>query len=158
MLSALNTIPALNGNVLVSGNNGGPFTIVYSNAFANQSVAPLTVQTVGGVTARVTLNPTTPLATSEVQTLTFATNINGADPKLLPDLSAAVDVELERQPNALVAPRDAIFAENGHAYVRVKNGSDYEKRGGKLGPRNSVEQVVLSGIGKGAVLMRNANS
>ena len=94
----------------------------------------------------------------KVRYLVSLFSINGADPKLLPDLSAAVDVELERQPNALVAPRDAIFAENGHAYVRVKNGSDYEKREVKLGPGNSVEQVVLSGIGKGAVLMRNANS
>ena len=40
----------------------------------------------------------------------------------------------------------------------MKNGSDYEKREVKLGPANSVEQVVLSGVGKGDVLMRNANS
>jgi len=94
----------------------------------------------------------------KVRYLVSLFSISGADPKLLPDLSAAVDVEIERQPNALVAPRDAIFSENGHAYVRVKNGLDYEKREVKLGPANSVEQVVLSGVGKGAVLMRNANS
>jgi hypothetical protein len=84
--------------------------------------------------------------------------INGSDPKLLPDLSAAVDVQIERQPNVLVAPRDAIVTENARAYVEVKNGSGYERREVKLGPANDVEQVILSGVEKGAVLLRNSSS
>ncbi len=36
--------------------------------------------------------------------------IDGQDPKLLPDLSAAVDVELERLPNSLVVPRDSLVS------------------------------------------------
>lgn len=91
-----------------------------------------------------------------VFTVLFA--INGSDPKLLPDLSAAVDVQIERQPNVLVAPRDAIVTENARAYVEVKNGSGYERREVKLGPANDVEQVILSGVEKGAVLLRNSSS
>lgn len=82
-------------------------------------------------------------------------SINGSDPRLLPDLSSAVDIEIARQPNALVVPRDAVFSENGHAYVRVKNGSSYEKREVKLGATGNVEQVVVSGVEKGAVLLRD---
>lgn len=85
-------------------------------------------------------------------------SINGSDPRLLPDLSSAVDIEIARQPNALVVPRDAVFSENGHAYVRVKNGSGYEKREVRLGAANNVEQVVVSGVDKGAVLLRDAVS
>jgi len=85
-------------------------------------------------------------------------SINGSDSRLLPDLSSAVDIEIARQPNALVVPRDSVFSENGHAYVRVKNGSDYEKREVRLGAASNVEQVVVSGVEKGAVLLRDATS
>jgi multidrug efflux pump subunit AcrA (membrane-fusion protein) len=84
--------------------------------------------------------------------------IKGSDPKLLPDLSASVDVEIETQHDALVAPRDAIVADNGHTYVLVKSGSSYEKREVKVGPANDVDQMILSGIEKGAVVLRNPSS
>jgi HlyD family secretion protein len=84
--------------------------------------------------------------------------INGSDSKLLPDLSAAVDLQLEREPGVLVAPRDAIITENARAYVQVKNGSAYERREVRLGPANDVEQVILSGVEKGAVVLRNSSS
>lgn len=84
--------------------------------------------------------------------------INGSDSKLLPDLSAAVDVQLEREPGVLVAPRDAIITENARTYVEVRNGSGYERREVKLGPANDVEQVILSGVEKGAIVLRNSSS
>ena len=89
------------------------------------------------------------------RTLVVIFSINGTDAKLLPDLSSAVDIELERKPDVLVTPRDAVFAENGKHYVRVKNGFGYEKREVKLGASNDVEQVIASGVEKGAVLLRN---
>jgi len=94
----------------------------------------------------------------KVRVFTVLFAINGSDPKLLPDLSAAVDVQLESRPAVLVAPRDAIITENSHAYVRVKNGSDYQRQEVKLGPANDVEQVIVSGVEKGAVLLRNSST
>ncbi len=91
----------------------------------------------------------------KARTLIVFFSINGTDPKLLPDLSSAVDIELDRQPNALVTQRDTVMAENGKNFVRVKNGSSYEKREVKLGAANDVEQVIVSGVEKGAVLLRN---
>src|SRR5439155_13283799 len=38
----LNTIPPLNGNVLVTGNNGGPFTITFNGALTGVNVNQLT--------------------------------------------------------------------------------------------------------------------
>ena len=49
----------------------------------------------------------------KARTLSVFFSINGTDPKLLPDLSSAVDIELDRQPNALVTQRDTVMAENG---------------------------------------------
>jgi len=81
-------------------------------------------------------------------------SINGTDPKLLPDLSAAVDIEVGREPNALVTPRDAVMAENGKKFVVAKNSGGNEKREVKLGPANDAEQVIVSGVEKGLVVLR----
>jgi HlyD family secretion protein len=91
----------------------------------------------------------------KARTLIVIFSIDGTDARLLPDLSSAVDIELDRQPNALVAPRDTVVADNGKNFVEVKNGSGYEKREVKLGEANDSEQVIVSGVEKGAVLLRN---
>jgi HlyD family secretion protein len=90
-----------------------------------------------------------------VRSFNVVFSVEGTDPKLLPDLSAAVDVELGRQSNVLVAPRDAVLSENGHHYVRVKNGFSFDRREVQLGAANDQEQVVLGGIEQGAVVLRN---
>ena len=81
--------------------------------------------------------------------------IHGTDSRLLPDLSAAVDVELERLPGVLLAPRDALVRENGRTYVWVKRGDSFEKRPVTTGQTNDVEAVVLSGLEAGDVVRRN---
>jgi len=90
-----------------------------------------------------------------VHTFVATFSIHGVDPRLLPDLSAAVDVELERDPGVLVAPRDAVVSQNGHNYVRMKSAFGYDKHEVKLGPANDTEQVIASGLEKGAVVQRN---
>jgi HlyD family secretion protein len=83
-------------------------------------------------------------------------SVHGSDPRLMPDLSAAVDVELERRPNSLVLPLDAVIAEKDQSYVRVKNGLGFEKRAVKVGPTSDVDVVVESGVEVGAVVLRGA--
>jgi HlyD family secretion protein len=82
-------------------------------------------------------------------------SIQGADPRLLPDLSAAVDVELERLPNVLLVPRDALLMANGKTYVEVKLGTNFERRPVTLGQSNDVESVVISGLEAGDLVRRN---
>ena len=82
--------------------------------------------------------------------------IQGTDPKLLPDLSAAVDVELERVPNALVLPRDAVFTENNQAFVRVRKGLGWEKRPVKTAKFSDYEVVIESGLQPADVVERAA--
>lgn len=91
----------------------------------------------------------------KARTVIVLFTISGTDPKLMPDLSAAVDIEVDRQPNALVAPRDTVIKENGKNFVMVKSGSGYDKREVKLGAANDAEQVIASGVEKGAELLRN---
>jgi hypothetical protein len=93
----------------------------------------------------------------KVRSFVVIFSVNGFDPKLLPDLSAAVDIELERQAARLVVPRDVIFQQGEHAYVMADNGSSFEKREVKTGEASDVEQVVLSGVQKDAAVLRNPN-
>jgi HlyD family secretion protein len=82
-------------------------------------------------------------------------SIQGSDPRLMPDLSAAVDVEIERRPGALVAPVDSMTSENGQDFVLVKAGLGYEKRSVMTGPRNDLDVVIESGVREGEVVKRN---
>ena len=91
----------------------------------------------------------------KARTVVVLFTISGTDPKLMPDLSSSVDIEVDRQPNALVAARDTVIHENGKNFVMVKSGSGYDKREVKLGAANDAEQVIVSGVQKGAELMRN---
>jgi len=80
--------------------------------------------------------------------------IDGQDPKLLPDLSAAVDVELERLPNTLIVPRDALVSEDGKMFVRVASGNKFEKREVKVLRLNDVDAAVDAKLQPGETVIR----
>jgi multidrug efflux pump subunit AcrA (membrane-fusion protein) len=66
-----------------------------------------------------------------------------------------VDVELERLPDVLLAPRDAFVTESGKTYAWVKSGTTFEKRAVALGKTNDVDVVVTSGLAAGDMVKRN---
>jgi len=111
-----------------------------------------------GKVERIAAVAQTSAFSGKVRVFTALFSISGSDPKLLPDLSAAVDVQFQNRTGVLVAPRDAIVTENSRSYVKVKNGSDYQRQEVKLGPANDLEQVIVSGVEKGAVLLRNSST
>ncbi len=92
----------------------------------------------------------------KVRSFMAVISIVGSDPKLLPDLSAALDLELQRIPGVLVAPRDAVWTENGQSWVRVRNGSGLEDRQVQTGAVSDHEIVIESGVDAGAVVVRGA--
>jgi HlyD family secretion protein len=75
--------------------------------------------------------------------------IEDANPHLIPDLSAACDVLLERTVNALAIPLAAVREEHGRATVLVRNGGAFEERAVKLGARNDSRVAVLAGLQQG---------
>lgn len=90
-----------------------------------------------------------------VHTFAVMFSISGSDPRLMPDLSAAVDIELQRRPAVLVVPRDAVVIAKDKAYVVTKNGSRTDTRAVRLGPASDSEVVIESGIEEGATVLRN---
>ncbi len=93
-----------------------------------------------------------------VHTFTALFSITGSDPRLMPDLSASVDVQLQRVPSVLLAPRDAVGSDEHGPYVVVKKGSSTDKRAVKLGAVSDSEVVIESGVDEGATVLRNPNS
>ena len=83
-------------------------------------------------------------------------SISGSNRKLMPDLSAAVDVELASQKNALVIPVESVASEGGATYVWVKSGGGFEKRQITTGPENDLDIVVESGLKAGDVIRKFA--
>jgi multidrug resistance efflux pump len=85
-------------------------------------------------------------------------SIEGSDSRLMPDLSAAVDVVLEKSRNALVLPREAVSTKNGRSYVTVDTKLGMETRPVKIGVSNDIEVVIESGVEAGTLVRRRGES
>jgi len=75
--------------------------------------------------------------------------IEGSDSRLIPDLSAWADVQIERHDNVLLVPREAVEIDHGQAAVYVKGANQFEKRAVSLGPGNHTQVAVLEGLRAG---------
>lgn len=108
-----------------------------------------------GRVEQVTPVGTTSMLTNRVRNFVAIVSIHGSHPKLMPDLSAAVDVELERKDNVVVVPRDAVMKEDGAFSVRVLDGDSARAKTVTLGAMNDYEVVVASGLEPGAIVQRH---
>ncbi|MEK7407913.1 MAG: HlyD family efflux transporter periplasmic adaptor subunit [Acidobacteriota bacterium] len=84
-----------------------------------------------------------------IRTVPVRVAIEGADTRIIPDLSAWGDIEIERRENALLVPLEAVTAEGGRAVVYVKRGASFQQRAIELGPRNQTHAVVQAGLQAG---------
>jgi len=94
--------------------------------------------------------------TDHVRSFTARFLVQGSDHRLLPDLSAALDLELASQKDVLVISRQSLGFEAGHSYVWTNNGGNLVKREVKLGASNDLEAVVVSGLAEGDVILSSA--
>lgn len=92
--------------------------------------------------------------TDKVRTFVAIFSVAGRDPVLMPDLSASADVEIERIPDVVVVPRDAVGIRDGKASVFVRDGSRYVERAVTLRARSEHEVAIASGLEAGAVVRR----
>jgi multidrug efflux pump subunit AcrA (membrane-fusion protein) len=85
-------------------------------------------------------------------------SIEGSDARLLPDLAAAVDAEIERIPNALVVPRDSLLAEDGKMYIRVQKNGGWEKRVVKVIGQSDTLAAIEAGADAGDVVLTSTST
>lgn len=114
-----------------------------------------------GIELGATLEDLSPLGhngqfTDTIRVFSARFSIQGTDPKLLPDLSAALDVDLGSVDNALVVPCQSVaFDSQNHPFVWREDSGSFEKRSVKTGPRSDTEVVVLSGLQEGDIIRQD---
>jgi|HigsolmetaAR202D_1030399.scaffolds.fasta_scaffold06876_2 hypothetical protein len=84
-----------------------------------------------------------------VRTVPVRIQIEGQDPRLIPDLSASAEIIISEVNDAVIAPLNAIREEDGKKYVLVRKGEGFERREVETGIRNNTHIAVLAGLRSG---------
>jgi multidrug efflux pump subunit AcrA (membrane-fusion protein) len=92
---------------------------------------------------------TTLLGGSVVRSFPARFRLDDRDPHLLPDLSAALDIEVISRNPALLVPKAAVDYRKGKAYVTRVTGSErQEERQVEVGAFNDTWIEITSGLGR----------
>jgi membrane fusion protein (multidrug efflux system) len=98
----------------------------------------------------------TSTVTPAVRSFVAIIAISGADANLMPDLSAAVDITVQRREQVLVLPRQAVAIDASGAWVRLRRGGSFTRQAITVGEVSEEQVVVASGLNEGAVVARSA--
>src|SRR5690349_3806725 len=114
-----------------------------------------------GIELAATLEDLSPLGhngqfTDTIRVFGARFSVQGTDPRLLPDLSAALDLDLGSEENAIVVPWQSVGFDSGKPFVWAQGSGSFEKRAVKTGPRNDTEVVILSGLQEGDIIRASA--
>jgi multidrug resistance efflux pump len=94
--------------------------------------------------------------TPAVRAFVTLVTISESDPTLMPDLSAAADIVVDRRENVLVVPRDAVVVESSGAWVQLERGGSFVRQKVTLDGLSDLQAVIASGVTEGAVVARRA--
>jgi multidrug efflux pump subunit AcrA (membrane-fusion protein) len=75
--------------------------------------------------------------------------LENPDAKLRPGMMAGIQIELERIPNALVIPKEAVFLKNGQTVAYVLSAGTYSERPLTLARRGVGQAMVSQGLKPG---------
>jgi HlyD family secretion protein len=91
---------------------------------------------------------------SFVKEIPVTLELDATESRVIPDLSAAVDVILKSEKDALVVPLESIFKDQrtGKPFVFLRASSGWQRREIELGLTNHVAATVLSGLNEGDVI------
>ena len=112
-------------------------------------VLPGVVSQISPIGTQSSLNP-------KLRSFVVLVLVKGSNASLMPDLTASLDVELERVPHALVVPRDALVRDGKGYAAMVRRGGGVERQRVTVGAMNTHEAVVTSGLQEGVTVARNA--
>lgn len=109
----------------------------------------------GGRVAQISPLGVTSTLSPKVRTFIVLIDVEGSHPNLMPDLTASLDVELARKPQALVVPRDALRRDGDRTYVRLRRGTGFEERAVTVAMLSAHEAALESGLEEGATVVRH---
>jgi len=123
-------------------------------ALTEGSLATVQLDAYPGQTFRAHFDSASPVATplldSTVRTFPALFRLDEQDAHLLPDLSAAVDIELIVKEPALLVPRAALHYRQGKPYVtRIAGADRQEERAVQVGGFDDIWIEITSGLAQG---------
>jgi multidrug efflux pump subunit AcrA (membrane-fusion protein) len=110
---------------------------------------PATVEAIGAMTSPGGMRA------AYVKEIPVILKLDQLDPRVIPDLSVSVDVELASEKQATVAPLSSIFQDGsggGSRFVFVRNGQDWERKEVQVGLTNNLVAAVRSGLTPGEIV------
>lgn len=84
-----------------------------------------------------------------IRTIPVKLKLEEVDDRVLPDLTAFAEIELDRAEDVVVAPASAIVHEADKHFVYVKEGAQFEKREVTIGLASNTEVAILEGASEG---------
>ncbi len=109
-----------------------------------------------GVVKQIAPLAITSTVTPAVRSFVAIIAVTGSDASLMPDLSAAVDITVQKREQALLLPREAVAIDANGAWVRARRGCSFTRQSITVGEVSEDQVVVASGLAEGAVVARSA--
>ncbi len=72
--------------------------------------------------------------------------VQGRDPRFIPDLSGSAEIRVGHKENVIVLPLEALHTEGGKDFVYVKSSNGFEKREVRTGLENATRIEIASGL------------
>lgn len=79
-------------------------------------------------------------------------NIEKSDSRLIPDLTGSAEIVLNFERDTLVAPRAAVFDDNGASFVFVRSGEAWVRKKVDLGVTSFTAVAIRAGVQKGEMI------
>ncbi len=79
----------------------------------------------------------------------IAIGVDSTDPRIRPGMSAGSRIILDRIPDAILVPTNAVFQKNGRAIVYVLRGAKFEERPVEIVRRSVSDMIAKSGVKPG---------
>jgi multidrug efflux pump subunit AcrA (membrane-fusion protein) len=98
------------------------------------------------------LSKTSTFRASYVGEIPIRVKIERIDPRVIPDLTGSAEIELSSEKNTLLAPREAVFEENGSSFVFLQGPEGWIRKPVELGLVNFTTVAIHSGVQKGDVI------
>jgi HlyD family secretion protein len=98
------------------------------------------------------LSKTSTFRASYVGEIPIRIKIERTDLRLIPDLTGSAEIVLNSEMTTLLAPRSAVFQENGGSFVFVQGAEGWIRKPVELGLVNFTAVAIHSGVKKGDVI------